>query len=351
MKTRAAALLLLFALLALPHAAHSLVFADATTEPQQVLPPDFPYWDHVTQRRYEGPTVIYLGAGWALTAKHVGRGEIFLDGRIVRPEARSRHTLLNADGSVADALVFELQRDGGLPDWPLLPIARVPPQVGEEVLLIGFGRLRKGRIEWGDPDDPRAGFAWNELGEKRWGTNRVETRDEWLIQGSWLTRSISMRFDPPDSPRTTAHEASATLGDSGGAVFVQRDGEWLLAGLMTSISTSPGTPGHTTTFGDVTYAADLSSYRDEIWRWTRPACSNGLDDDGDGDVDFPDDRNCLSATHTSEHPGTVVAGGVRTGIWPWVIGTLVAVVLIGAIARRRQRGRRTPASTSASTAD
>ena len=69
-----AALLCLAGSLAIPPASRGLVFSDETTEPTQTVPPDFPYWDHVSQRRYEGPTVIYLGAGWALTARHVGRG-------------------------------------------------------------------------------------------------------------------------------------------------------------------------------------------------------------------------------------------------------------------------------------
>ena len=78
-------------------------------------PVDFPYWENVTQRRYEGPSVIYLGAGYALTARHVGMGELPLDGRIFAPVQSSMRTLLNEDGTAADAMIFELDRSAGEP--------------------------------------------------------------------------------------------------------------------------------------------------------------------------------------------------------------------------------------------
>jgi len=87
--------------LSAPVPGQALVFARDETEPKTETPPDFPYWEHVTQRRYSGPSAIYLGAGWALTAAHVGPGQIVLDGEFVSPEPGSRHVLLNVDGSTA----------------------------------------------------------------------------------------------------------------------------------------------------------------------------------------------------------------------------------------------------------
>jgi hypothetical protein len=48
--------------------------------------------------------------------------------------------------------------------------------------------------------------------------------------------------------------------------------------------------------GSVVYKVSTS------WRpqSLRPQCNNGLDDDNDGDVDYPDDRNCSSLTDTRE---------------------------------------------------
>ena len=258
-------MLAISASLAWPHSiARALVFAGPETEPSEIVPPDFPYWEHVTQRRYEGPSVIYLGAGWALTAKHVGQGEIFLKNQIIAPERSSRHTLLNVDGSPADALLFELDRTATLPDLPLLPIAKTPPEPGEEVLLIGFGRGREKFVQWDGAPPGTVGMKWTKDGRKRWGTNRIQTTGEWLAQRSWLTRSLVFRFDARSDPGSTLFEAQATTGDSGGGVFVKRDQGWELVGMMTSVTGSIATPPHISIIGDMTNAADLSSYRSEI---------------------------------------------------------------------------------------
>ena len=282
----------------------ALIFPSPEFEPTSPVPPDFPYWENVTQRRYEGPSVIYLGNGWALTARHVGMGEIFLEGRVYVPDIRSHHTLLNLNGTAADAMLFRLRADADLPDLPLLPLARDPLQPDEEVLVIGFGRGREKVIEWVDPNDPHQrhefAFAWSRSGRKRWGTNRIVSNHQILVQKNWRTHAVTFRFDPPNSPSVTPHEAQAAVGDSGGAVFVQREGEWLLAGMMTSVSARYLTPKESSAYGDTTYAADISFYRSEIIRWARPDCANEEDDDGDGKVDFPLDPDCRAATDPSE---------------------------------------------------
>lgn len=286
------------------------------------MPPDFPYWENVTQRRYESPTVIYLGNGFALTARHVGMGEIFLRGEIVRPVASAKHTLLNANGSPADALLFEVELPEGFVELPSVPIATRPPEVGEEVLMIGFGRVRERTTEVQTDGPTSFGFAWSERGEKRWGTNRVSSVGDVLHQEAWATLTFAVLFDPPGTPTHTRHEAQATVGDSGGAVFVKRDGEWLLAGLMTSITGYTRYPVRTSLYGDTTFSADLSAYREEILHWARPACSNEEDDDGDGAIDHPDDPGCANPEDRLERdtrptwlvPGSLVAAAATTAL-------------------------------------
>jgi hypothetical protein len=227
-------------------------------------------------------------------------GEIILDGEIILPKFGSARTLMNVDGSAADMLVFQLATDAELPDLPILALAKEPPTRGEELLLIGFGRERAKVIEWNEAGRTRFGFQWSGSGRKRWGTNRVASSFEVLRQNQWTTRALTFLFDPPHSSQTTSFEAAAAVGDSGGAVFVQRDGRWLLAGMMTSVSSLSATPNGTTQYGDTTYAADISHYRSEIIRWTRPQCANDEDDDGDGKIDFPLDPDCESATDRDE---------------------------------------------------
>ncbi len=305
--------------LALAPAAAALIFASPEFEPRETLPPDFPYWDHVTQRRYEGPSVVYLGNGFALTARHVGMGEIFLRGEIVPPVASSKRTLLNANGTPADAMLFEVALPERFEDLPLLPIATEGPRLGEEVLLIGFGRGRENVVEVATDGPSEFGFSWAEKGSKRWGTNRISSVDETLYQGSWTTHSVSVVFDPPSSDKATRHEAQAAIGDSGGAVFVKRDGQWLLAGMMTSVTGYTRAPARTSMYGDTTYAADLSTYRGEILHWARPACANEEDDDGDEAIDFAADSGCDSEMDRNERD----SGGIA-GEWIWSGGALLA---------------------------
>ncbi|MCR9096368.1 MAG: serine protease [bacterium] len=335
MRAVAAGLLSLLVLSAAP--ASALVFASPDTEPATETPPDFPYWEHVTQRRYDGPTVIYLGEGHALTARHVGMGEIFLDGEIFEPERGTNRTILNTNGTAADAMVFELEDGSPLPDWPLVPIATEPPRDGEDVLLIGFGRGRARVDEFDDEHGSRFSFRWTAKGEKRWATNRITSTFEVLAQGNLTSRAFSMRFDEPYSQYSTRYEAQAAIGDSGGGVFVLRDGEWQLLGLMVSVSGVRNAPKSGAVYGDRTYVVDLSHYRPEIMRWTRASCSNEVDDDGDDRIDFPDDPGCDGPDDRNERDGTRfgdrsmwIAGGASLGI--------LGVVLFAVTRMRRSGG-------------
>jgi hypothetical protein len=331
-------------------AVEALIFASPDTEPDEEIPADFPYWENVTQRRYEGPSVIYLGGGFAMTARHVGMGEIWLEGEIIAPVPGSKRTMLNINGSAADAMIFELDPDAVLPDLPIIPIATDPPRLGEDVLMIGFGRRREKVIEYQLDGDTRFGFTWTRKGAKRWGTNRIESISDIVTQGNYRTRAMSLAFDEPFTARSTRFEAQAAVGDSGGGVFVQRDGEWLLAGLMISVAGDSRAPEASTLYGDLTFATDLTFYRDEILRWTRPACSNERDDDGDERIDFPLDPDCVDAADRNERGSTPLDG---IAFWAAGLGTAALAGILGAalwIRSRGQRGTSAPSSTRPSSA-
>jgi hypothetical protein len=83
----------------------------------------------------------------------------------------------------------------------------------------------------------------------------------------------------------TTPEAIVTTGDSDGAAFV--DGS--LAGILVARWSYGGQASSISVFGNGTYAADLSYYRSQILAVTEQlACSDGIDDDGDGLVDVAD---------------------------------------------------------------
>lgn len=342
---RAVAALCLFAGIALP--ASALIFASPDTEPTEIVPPDFPYWEHITQRRYEGPSVVYLGAGFALTARHVGMGEIFLEDKIFEPIRGSNHSLLNPNGSPADAIIFELDRDVPTPDWPLVPIAEHPPMLGEDVLLVGFGKGRERVIQFDVDGDTQFSFKWSQEGTKRWATNRVSSPRQILDQGKLTSRAFTFDFDAPFAVNSTRYEAQAAVGDSGGGVFVRRGGEWRLVGLMVSVSGRTRAPDAGSMYGDLTYAIDLTHYRDQIIRWSRTACSNELDDDNDGTIDFPADPGCDSREDRNERD----VGPSPFGTLAIALSAVLGIVLVLFLAWRRaaaQRGTSTPSSTSPS---
>lgn len=264
-------------------------------------------------------------------------GEIFLNETIHAPNPRSKHTLLNENGTAADAMIFELEGDENPPNWPLIPIAIYPPQPGEDVLLIGYGKVRGKVVEFEGDQGSEFAFLWSKKGEKRWATNRVSAGDITVTQENFITKTFVFEFDEPFSSGTTQHEAQAAVGDSGGGVFVKRDGEWKLAGLMVSVAGNFQSPKNASWYGDRTHAADLTYYREEILRWTRAACANERDDDGDDLIDFPQDPGCDSAQDQNERDKWPLNGGSlrNTGI-----ATLaIALVLLGA-GIRLQRERR-----------
>ena len=142
--------------------------------------------------------------------------------------------------------------------------------------MIGNGRDRGAVTDTDDPavwvpppappNPPKNGYLW--LGSKtlRWGTNR--------IGGAWLpgpsdTVSWFTYFDESGFQHTT-HEAQASEGDSGGAVFVKNGGVWELMGILHTISAWPGdTPesgqqAGSALYGNATAIADLSFYRGDL---------------------------------------------------------------------------------------
>ena len=319
--------------------ASPLVFASPEFEPAETTPVDFPYWRQVTQRRYEGPSVIYLGGGFAMTARHVGVGEIFLDGEIFKPVTGSKRTLLNANGTPADAIIFRVE---GVPEdagWILPRITEVPPIRGEEVFLVGFGKGRDEGLSYDDRGETDFAFLWSKTGAKRWGTNRVDGTREFLSQSDYATHSFSFGFDRPLSAAATEHEAQAAVGDSGGGVFVRREGQWLLAGIMLSVSGQQRSPSSSTLYGDRTFVADLSFYRKQILRWTRPACSDERDNDGDELIDFPLDPGCDSPKDADERDPDLINSTPIALIGGAASGLAMLATLLRA---RLQRGSRMP---------
>jgi hypothetical protein len=322
---------------------------DITTQPPQ----DDPGWASVG-KRLGGPTVIYLGNGWVLTAHHVGAGVVEIGGMEYYNVASSLRRFTNRDGSPADLIAFRIEpgpKQPPMPELPILPIRTAPPMPGEEVVLIGTGRSAGEPLEIDTPGlGVRTGFA-KAPDAKRWGTNRVE---HWPItvehQGN-RNQVLITTFDAPGVAGATPYEAGAASGDSGGALFALRNPTdpsqgWALAGIMSSVTRKGARPPEITVYGDLTHSIDVSYYRDQIVALVRPACSNELDDDGDGRIDHPADDGCESTAGASEGPGNARPPSTEAVTFA---GGASLLVSLGAFALwRRSRAAAAPESADQS---
>ena len=263
-------------LMAAPVPAVLIASGDGTAN--TTAPPADPGWSHVGA--LNGLSGVYLGDGWVLTANHVGTGPITLGGVSYPVVPGSSVRLEHTPNVLTDLLLFRLISDPGL---STLPIAATPPPLSAQAILIGLGHDRGATYTFSG----HTGWRWASTYAKRWGTNAVSQASFELIFGGQPLRALGFSFDDLAG---ASPEAIVTTGDSGGAAFVDDS----LAGILVARTIYGGQASASSVFGNGTYAADLSYYRSQILAVTAElACSDGLDDDGDGLVDL-DDPGCYA---------------------------------------------------------
>jgi hypothetical protein len=203
-----------------------------------------------------GQTAVYIGAGWVISANHVGVGPVVLEGVTYEALPGSKVRMRNRGARVSpDLAMFRLRE---VPSLPSLPIRHTPPEVGDLVFLAGHGYGRDTPVEFqGAP-----GWAWSDEAALRWGTNTVKAVGLMITVGSGnATATFETNFSGKGA---TEHEAQVALGDSGGGAFIERGDTWELAGVLFAASLYPGQAKRTSIRGNLTYIADLSIYRDQI---------------------------------------------------------------------------------------
>ncbi len=249
--TRPLGLLGLLALLLAP-ASTAVVVDTSAPELYEVAPSDDPGWRNVGRRG--NTTAIYLGDGWVLTARHSSMGGVEFDGTAYDPVPGTFSWLESPLGGIkADLLMFRVSPE---PALPALPLRRRPMAPGDRVTFVGYGQGR------GRPAQSGPGYVFDGRPAKRWGENEVEP-DRLNLRGpnDTLTLCFATRFDRSVE---SGHEAQATVGDSGGAVFHQEDRQWRLAGVMLSVSSSRSQRKDEALFGNTTHSADLGAYASQI---------------------------------------------------------------------------------------
>jgi hypothetical protein len=251
--------LLLVACLALaaatPARAVLIDFGDGTGNTTN---PGFFGWDYVGE--VNNLTGTYLGNGWVLTANHVGAGNFTLGGVTYLWIPGTEVQLDNESPTLADVLLFQVTPE---PPLPLLPLRSTKPPIGEFAIVIGYGRDRGAPTSW-DPNGPFPpppeeldGWEWAQTRTKRWGTNEVEGFPVGLVNS---TVALFTVFDEGQ----VLPESQAVNGDSGGAIFTINPTATELAGLIYHVGPALGQPPETSLYTNLTFAARIDFYYDQI---------------------------------------------------------------------------------------
>jgi hypothetical protein len=252
-----------------PTSASALVVAGPSAGDNVTTPdPDFG-WGNVGTTA-NGLSAVYLGNQCVLTARHVGFANVKLGSSWYERVDGTERLIFNNDGSTADLLIFRIET---APALPTLRLAQSSPKTGTIARIIGYGRGRAAPVEWTQPDGQKlAGWRLTPNFSKRWGTNRIAHKDQVIAMRGTKTRAIVTSLSSPDSTSVTTDEAQAAAGDSGGALFVPRKEGFDLAGIVFSVLLHPDQPKFTSFPGNLTYAADLFHYRDQILDGLHSGC-------------------------------------------------------------------------------
>jgi hypothetical protein len=247
------------------------VVIDSTNPDYSIVrsaPADDPGWNRVGKVGTGPGSGVYLGQGWVLTAAHVGDGDFTVNGQTYLAKAGTKERLKNADDSWTDLIVYELQSSPNLGD---VRMSSSRPGDYSVVTMIGYGleqqhSMRYWDVNWATmPSSTGAAYRGYSLGSawtKQWGENFLLPGTSTRNSGSGDVSSFETRFWD-DVDNTTF--AQAVAGDSGGAVFYKNGSLWELAGIMHATSTYPSQDKWATVaYGQYTYIADLSEYRDQI---------------------------------------------------------------------------------------
>ena len=199
----------------------------------------FPHWNNLV--RVADASGIYLGfnastqRGWVLSANHVTTPTVI-------SVAGGTYTVTGTGTQIGSSDLKLYEIGGGLSDPTLPSLAAVPlastvATSGESVLMFGRGFT----------NDVTAPYSWevpgtNDANVMRWGTNTIELVTSVNI-GTELAPNLQpyliTDFDASGDPGVTEFDAQASVGDSGGGMFVLRGGVWQVAGIAHFVDDGP----------------------------------------------------------------------------------------------------------------
>lgn len=229
---------------------------------------------------------VYLGYDadtrevWVLTARHIGTNSSA--GSAVTIDGLS-YDRVSSGAEYAELVIGDLRlvkykrADNQVPSLGALSLSATIPTASTSLVMAGFGRNRvEHAATSADMNDSTStgvgtGYHWDASRIMRWGTNQIEdlgggsTLTDVNLGLGYTTTTFVTDFDQPSSGQwLSANEAQGSSGDSGGAAFINIDGTWILAGIMSAIGTDAGQDASSAAFGNLTYITDLSTYASDI---------------------------------------------------------------------------------------
>jgi Beta-propeller repeat len=121
--------------------------------------------------------------------------------------------------------------------------------------------------------------------------------------------AFATRLDPAGAALSYSTLLGGNAGDEGSGVAVDAAGDIYVAGLTES-SNYPTTPGAFQTTGGGAQNREAFATKLDEGGVAAAACSDGADNDGDGQTDFPADTGCASPGDASEAPKNACSDAV-----------------------------------------
>jgi hypothetical protein len=197
-------------------------------------------WDYVGQ--VNGASGVYLGNGWVLTAGHVGVHDFSLNGTSYAVISGTAHTFTTTNGSTTGTADLSLFQVSNPPNLAALTLGSTAPGIfTSKTVMIGYGGGQ---------------------GES-WGYNTVTANNDAISVSGFYSITFVTAYGFPAS--NVSHVVG---GDSGGAAFINVNGNWQLAGILEALDNNNGS-----------YMVQLSTYYSDITAITavpEPAAASGL---------------------------------------------------------------------------
>jgi len=108
-------------------------------------------------------------------------------------------------------------------------------------------------------------YPWTTNGQRRWGSNTIDTTTVTDNMNNVITGAVATAFDSHTSADYISSEAQGATGDSGGGIWINNGGSYELAGITFAITDISDNRAE---YGDSTAIMDLSSFKNEIYSVT-----------------------------------------------------------------------------------